>query len=129
MRLAIVGSRDFTDEAKAKEIMYDFCDIWYPEVILSGEARGVDTFAKEFAFTHGIDYEPYPADWKQGRHAGFERNTLMAQVCDEALVFWNWKSPGTRHMINELYKARKPYMHYDYTGDEFFFPHAFRRDV
>jgi len=122
MKLAIVGSRHFTNNNLAKSIIYDYCSIWYPDEIISGGAKGADTIAKEFAFEHGMLYTEFEADWKQyGKGAGHIRNTEMALECDEALAFWNYKSPGTRHMINELWKLKKNATVFDFVKEEFFY--------
>lgn len=120
MKLAIVGSRLFTQEVLAKSIIYDYCSIWYPDTIVSGGARGPDAYGKEFAFEHGLDYIEHPAQWHEyGKSAGMVRNEYIAQDCDEALIFWDYNSKGTMNMINQLWKYRKNMLVYDFTKDNF----------
>jgi hypothetical protein len=125
MKLAIVGSRSFANSndseiALAKSIINDYCEIWYPDTIVSGGAEGSDTMGKQFAFEHGIDYIEHPAEWnKHGKRAGMIRNQLIVDDCDQALVFWDYRSPGTRGTINLLWCANKEAIVYDYTNDIF----------
>lgn len=120
MKLAIVGSRGFTDTVLGKSIINDFCEIWYPDTIVSGGAAGADTMGKQFAFEHGMDYIEHLPNWKaQGKAAGMIRNSLIVEDCDQALVFWDYRSPGTRSTINLLWCANKKAMVYDYVNDIF----------
>jgi glycerophosphoryl diester phosphodiesterase len=43
----------------------------------------------------------FPAEWdKYGKSAGYRRNEQMAQYAEVLVAFWDYNSPGTRHMIN-----------------------------
>lgn len=42
------------------------------------------------------------------RKAGLRRNVIIASVCNEAVVFWDGKSSGARHILNELHIRHKP---------------------
>jgi hypothetical protein len=134
MKLAIVGSRNFAnllDRHKtieevnseitlAKSIIHDYCEIWYPDQIVSGGAPGSDTMGAQFAFEHGIDLVVHPAEWdKYGKRAGMVRNQLIVDDCDKALVFWDYRSPGTLSTINLLWGANKRALVYDFVNDEF----------
>ena len=49
------------------------------------------------------------ADWGlHGRRAGYIRNEDMAEYADACIVFWDGKSPGSRHMIEIAKKAKLP---------------------
>lgn len=111
MKLLIFGGRDFPSyPALATEITNRFPPLSKITLIIHGDCKsGADRLGDEFAKTHGIPVETYPADWKKhGRSAGPIRNKTMAAICDEAIGFWDSKSRGTAHMINELRAAKKP---------------------
>lgn len=107
MKLIIAGTRTFSDVEK----MYAELDHYIPYVteVVSGHARGADQMGEMWAHEYNIDVKIFPADWKQyGRIAGFIRNEQMAEYADEAVVFWDGKSPGTYNMIAQMRKRNKP---------------------
>lgn len=98
MRTIIAGSRTgFTYK--------DVCDIldkvdWEITTVISGCARGVDTYGVDYAELWEIPVERYPANWElYGRSAGYLRNEEMAKVADAAVILWDGTSKGTKHMI------------------------------
>lgn len=100
MRLAIVGSRDFTDYSKLEKTLIDL-DI-FDEIteIVSGGARGADKLAERFASEYLIKFTEYPALWtKHGKAAGFIRNQQIVARCDQLIAFWDHESKGTKHSI------------------------------
>ena len=43
----------------------------------------------------------YPAEWnKYGKKAGFLRNETMVNKCDMAIIIWDEKSKGAKHVID-----------------------------
>ena len=112
MKIAVVGSRTFTDFASFSRVMRD-C-IKRGDIIISGAARGADALAKRWADENGFDIVEYPADWaKLGPGAGFARNRTIIGECDQCIAFWDGKSPGTEHSIR-LCKARKKPVRIEY---------------
>lgn len=104
IRLCIAGSRTFDDYnqlvLEAKTFIVE--EIKTRNIIIvSGTARGADSLGEDFGKQFGMTIEEYPADWDQfGKSAGYIRNKEMAQVSDYALIFWDGKSKGTKHMID-----------------------------
>ena len=50
----------------------------------------------------------FKPDWNGlGKRAGFVRNAEMGDVADLALIFWDQKSKGTKHMIDYMTKLEK----------------------
>lgn len=97
MRIAIVGSRDFSRLDKIGDFVRD---LPRDTVIVSGGARGVDTAAAAAARARGLEVVVYLPDWKKfGQSAGFLRNETIVQDSDEIVAFWNGRSNGTRHSI------------------------------
>ena len=103
-KVIIAGSRGFSNYKLLKET----CDKYLREkkkthniVIISGHARGADSFGEKYASDEDLDLEIYPADWKKyGKSAGFMRNEQMADIADAVIAFWNGESHGTKHMID-----------------------------
>jgi len=66
MKIAVVGTRKYTDQEKFAEELYKilkpFVDDERPITILSGGAKGVDQMAQRYAASNGYDFvlfKPY----------------------------------------------------------------------
>lgn len=69
--------------------------------IISGGARGIDTCAKEYAASHGIDYIEFLPDYKRyGKGAPLRRNQQMIEAADLVIAFWDGASHGTKYTID-----------------------------
>ncbi len=98
MKLAVVGSRDFSDLSMVEKVLT--VDVNRITEIVSGGARGVDTAAAAFAEKQGIKIKVFLPDWdKFGRAAGPIRNKQIVEYCDEIIAFWDGKSPGTKSSL------------------------------
>lgn len=76
--------------------------------IVSGGARGPDSWAESIAEQQGRETKIFPAEWeKHGRGAGLKRNKDIVAAADSCLVFWDGESRGTNHFIKTAYKAHK----------------------
>jgi hypothetical protein len=119
MKTIIAGSREgisYEDVVKAMES----CP-WTPTEVVSGKARGADTFGEQWANENNIPIKEFPADWERlGRKAGTLRNMQMGDYADALVAVWDGSSRGTRHMINYAeQKGLKIYIHIvnNYTYD------------
>lgn len=106
MKTIIAGSRDISYECFIACLirLLPYLTDEITEVV-SGEARGVDTFGKEWGRSNGIRVEPFPANWDKYRGAkpnpaGFIRNEEMAKYADCLIAIWNGESGGTADMID-----------------------------
>ena len=103
MTLAIIGSRDCLAvdiEAYIDEM---------PDAIVSGGARGADTYAREFAIKKGIRLIEHLPDYaKYGRGAPMVRNRQIIDDCDKVLAFWDGKSRGTKYSLDYAESKGKP---------------------
>ena len=103
MPLAIIGSRNCPAvdiEAYLEEL---------PDAIVSGGAKGADTYAREFAIKKGIRLIEHLPDYaKYGRAAPLVRNKLIIDDCDKVLAFWDGKSRGTKQTLDYAEKKGKP---------------------
>ena len=103
MKLAIIGSRNCTPI----DITSFLSEI--PETIASGGAKGVDTYAKNFANKNNIRLiECLPEYKKYGRQAPILRNIKIVDNSDSVLAFWDGESPGTKFTIDNAKRKGKP---------------------
>ncbi len=88
---------------------------WEITAVISGCARGVDSFGEQYAAEHGIPVERHPADWKKlGRKAGPLRNHEMAQCADALIAVLYPGSRGTENMIQQARDAGLKYIYIKY---------------
>lgn len=108
MRILVCGGREYNDIptlAKTLDALWgpDYLDA---PTIISGEAKGADSLAKQYAFDCGLDYEGYPADWKKhGKAAGPVRNQQMLDEGKPDLVVAFRGGVGTADMVRRAKKA------------------------
>lgn len=89
-RLLVTGSRNWTDVAAIhRQLMIRWARWGNELVIVHGHAPdGVDAIADAWAVNNNYIPERWPADWTQGRGAGFTRNRAMVDSRpDECLAF------------------------------------------
>lgn len=78
--------------------------------VVCGMAIGVDRMGEQWGRRYNIPIKEMPADWNTyGKGAGPIRNRAMAEYADAAIILWDGKSEGTRNMINEMIRVKKPY--------------------
>lgn len=108
MKLIIAGSRDIqTDYENIVEILEQYAPETVTEVV-SGCARGMDTFGEYWAKDNDYPITRMPADWKQfGKAAGPIRNKQMAKYADMAIVVHNGTN-GSINMVEQMRKLGKP---------------------
>jgi hypothetical protein len=121
MKIAIVGSRDFCTHEEgehgivcplneaAKDAVYTILSRHqHKDTVVSGGARGVDSWAEAAAKGVGMTVEIYPADWEtHGRSAGFKRNEDIIRAADKVYAVWDGASRGTKHSIDLALRHRK----------------------
>ena len=111
MRLAIVGTRRFTDYElflEKLEANYPLAfDQRYTEIV-SGGAKGTDTLAVQFAKSRGLKMKVYKPDYsKYGRGAPLVRNGQIVEYADVGVAFIDKESRGTKDTIEKFKKAKK----------------------
>lgn len=109
MRVAIIGSRCFP-ETYGREVISKLFASFGPKVeIVSGGAKGPDTWAEEAAFLHGLPVRVIRPDWERhGKGAGFIRNKEIVDCCDMVVALWDGESKGTANSLEHAERARKP---------------------
>lgn len=110
MKIAIVGNRVGWDKKfilkKLKEL-----GITNKDILLSGGAEGVDTFAQEYAKEIGAEiriFYPNMEDPSPQRY--YNRNEKIAMACDKMIAFdhnGNMQS-GTKNSVSHAEKFGKP---------------------
>ena len=82
---------------------------YIPDVIVSGGAKGADTYAREFAKKNGLKLiEYFPNYDKYGKGAPLERNKQIVDECDCVLAFWDGQSHGTKFTFDYAKEKNKP---------------------
>jgi hypothetical protein len=112
MKLAIVGSRSFTDfdlfKSKIDEFIFQNVINKKDIIIISGGAKGTDSLAKRYAIENDIEIIEYLPDWNlYGKSAGMVRNMDIVKNCDKLIAFSCNNSKGTEHSIQEARKLNK----------------------
>ena len=103
MKLAIVGSRSLKIEN-----IGDYLPSGVTEIV-SGGAKGVDASAADYAEQHQIPLTVFLPDYPRYQKAApLMRNRQIAEYADEALVFWDGFSRGTKHTVELFQKQNKP---------------------
>jgi hypothetical protein len=113
MKLAIVGSRDFRDQALLDQTVDDFLikQGCMPVLVVSGGARGADTLAEHWARKHKILLKIFKPDWKaKGKAAGILRNTDIVNECTHMIAFPSDAGRGTQDSIKKALAQGKEVM-------------------
>jgi len=103
MKVAIIGSRNIVLTDLEKYIP-DGTD-----EIVSGGAKGVDTYAKEYAIEHNIPLKEFLPEYNlYKRGAPLKRNIQICEYADMVIAFWDGKSRGTKFVIDYCEKNNIP---------------------
>lgn len=111
MRLAIVGSRNFTDQARFDTWIKEAIALpnWgVPAEVVSGGARGADTLGERWARANSIPVTVYTPDWMtHGKAAGPIRNRDIINRATHVLAFPSHQGKGTQNSIELAVKQNK----------------------
>lgn len=101
MKLAVIGSRTFNDYELLKNRLDEIHKETPITLIVSGGAKGADSFGEKWAKENNIDVKIFLPDWNlYGKSAGFVRNKDIILGSERVLSCWDKKSEGTLHSIN-----------------------------
>lgn len=123
MKVIVAGSRTI----KFYEIVEALLDKVHNQIgiteVVSGRAKGVDTFGERWAKENGIPIKYFPADWKDLSHpdaiikegkygkydafAGLRRNRQMAKYGEYLAALIHNNSSGTKDMIEDMKREGK----------------------
>ena len=104
MKIAIIGSRNtvITDKQIEKVISVG-------DEIVSGGAKGVDSYVASYAKSHGYKLTEFLPKYNlYGRAAPIQRNKEIVEYSDKIVAFWDGSSRGTLFVIEYAEKRGKP---------------------
>lgn len=113
MKIAIVGSRSFSDYSALSQYIKETIDITEVEAVVSGGANGADSLAERFAKDEGKQLLIFHPQWKKyGKQAGMLRNTQIVDKADIVFAFWDGVSRGTKDSIDKATnRGKKVYVY------------------
>lgn len=107
MKLAIIGSRDFTDYDLLSRELKQYKD--KITRVISGGAKGADTLGERWAKENNIPIQIFLPDWnKHGKGAGLLRNHDIIKNSNIVIAFWDGKSTGTKQALELTLIYKKP---------------------
>lgn len=112
--ILVTGGRDYADEAKVFRWLDAVALLYGSDIMLMhGNARGVDTFAENWAKSRQQIYVGVPAQWSSyGVRAGMKRNAEMAAMSNANAVVVFRGGRGTLNMLSLARDMeRKPAIH------------------
>ena len=102
MKVAIIGSRGPVIRDLERYLPAKTTEV------VSGGAAGVDACAKEFALKNKIKYTEFLPEYeKYKKGAPLKRNIQIIEYADLVIAFWNGRSKGTRHVIEQCKSLKK----------------------
>ena len=104
MKVAVVGSRNVVVENIQQYLPENVSEI------ISGGAKGVDTYAEEYAKNNGIKITVIKPDYKKyGKPAPLVRNKEIVENADFVVLVWDGKSRGTKFVLEYCEQIDKPH--------------------
>ena len=106
MRVAIVGSRHFSDPAHVVDYVKS---LPARASIITGSASGVDAAATKAAREKGIPVQVIPASFEElaDPSKSAARNQRLVDACDVLVAFWDGSSKGTRNTVERALDSGK----------------------
>lgn len=107
MKVAVVGTRN--PSISYEEWLLRFSDIRVPITnLVSGGAKGIDSYVKRFSGESGIPLEEFKPDYSRyGKAAPLIRNEEIVKHADLIIAFPSKDSRGTFDTIKKAYKYGK----------------------
>lgn len=105
MKVGVIGSRTITDYNLIKNKLDILNEHYKITKIVSGGAKGVDSYGKKYANDNGLPITEYLPDWnKYNKAAGFIRNQDIVKDSNIVIAFIENGSKGTMDSINQCHK-------------------------
>lgn len=124
MKVAIIGSRTYTDYVKMKKlldsILVGLSAVGSPMCILTGGAVGADSLAMQWCKENNIECEVFLPDYKKVKPPQFaplKRNEQIVQNADKVIAFWDGYSKGTLDAIQKAVQNNKRVTIIPFKGD------------
>jgi predicted Rossmann fold nucleotide-binding protein DprA/Smf involved in DNA uptake len=112
MNIAVVGNRKGWSYWEIEKTLKKYY-VYKSDVIITGGAEGVDTFAQEFAKKHGNRIMIiYPDLTRPSPQRYYERNKKIALECEFMFIFNRDNNPrsGSFNVMNQAKKLKKELM-------------------
>lgn len=95
-RIIVCGCRNFSDKEKCFDSLEEILSSYKEYEIVSGGAKGADSFGEEYAAAHDVKVTVFKPEWKKyGKAAGPIRNKEMLDYASEdnpvVIAFWDGK--------------------------------------
>ena len=130
MKVAIVGSRKYTNKRRIQEFIYKLREKYGEEleIVSGGQKQGADGYAKKYALEFDVKYSEFPpAHYQYNQHCVLEsfkygkpyavwhyhtRNKEIAEYVDVMIAFIpkGISSKGTNSALKEADKKEKKYV-------------------
>ena len=130
MRVAIVGSRKYTNKRRIQEFIFKLKEKYGKdlEIVSGGQKNGADGYAKKYAIEFDVKYSEFPPrHYQYNQHSVFEsfkygrpyaawhyhdRNKEIAEYTDVMAAFIpkDTTSKGTESALKEAKKKEKKYV-------------------
>lgn len=108
-RILICGSRNLDGPWVKQAIKYRLSLLSPGTEILHGMARSIDMHAHNIAKEPGLPIYWQKPDWTLGKASGIIRtNQLLDRQPSLVIAWWDGKSKGTEHTINEAQRRCIP---------------------
>jgi hypothetical protein len=105
-RVAVGGSRSIKSYDLVQGVLKYF--LIDGDVVLSGNAPGVDRLGERYADEAGLEVKIIPSEWeKHGLKATMMRNEVLLRSADFVINFWDGQSEGAKHMLEISKRAKK----------------------
>jgi len=110
----VAGSRSIDD----KDIVFDILDDvdWEMTKIITGGARGVDSFAKAWGIFNDVEVEIIEPEYEKftnPKRAPLERNKRMADKAEVAVIIVDGETSGSMHTLNQVKERNMDYEFYN----------------
>ena len=105
-RIAVIGSRDFSDARMVAAIMGEYLP--HIRLLISGGAEGADRAGARWARKNGIETLVFHPDHKKYRHPYHHRNRLIVEAAELVVAFWNGHSTGTAYTVEYARRLGRP---------------------
>lgn len=101
MKIAIIGSRNLLQEWVLPRLNFLLDENNFGNVsVISGGARGVDTYVERYCKTWNIPIEIIRPDDVADKFSYLRRNIEIIKKADKIVAFWDGQSKGTKFVID-----------------------------
>ena len=127
MKVAIVGSRRYTNKKRIQEFIFKLRDKYCDklEIVIGGQKEGADGYAKKYAIEFDVKYSEFPPKhYQYNQHCVLEsynygkpyavwhyhdRNKQIAEYCDILVAFItdDKMTSGTKSTVDYATKKKK----------------------